>query len=414
MACYAWLAVLVVMSAASVKAPAWKSPRTLKVTYAWDQRNATADQDEGARAPAPPKATYTVWYQSPASYRAESVTTEEGHPPYLEIAAVGNAWGMRVYSPLFGTGAWTPADDAMLPSWIPDVQLAGTAGPFASFQEELADRLRSAQAGGGEVQLLPDETVAGRPCMVLKMRWHTLAPAPEGLKEVVETDWEWVDKEYGIPLAWKHAGEDGSFVGTRATSVQIDAALESEVFTLHLPEGVHVFKGPFAPEEADDAVEAFSLANDTEKDASDHRPPALSRQHGALTVLWPRAVPPGFVSVLKGYSDDDAPGGAWYISAILANWKTGGVIVFKQGTSADVVCREKPDREDQMNVRKSPARVLHLSQPYAHLALEWQSGGVRYSLEGSEVTVAELRAMAEGMEQVSLSPKEVQGAERPR
>jgi hypothetical protein len=30
------------------------------------------------------------------------------------------------------------------------------------------------------------------------------------------------------------------------------------------------------------------------------------------------------------------------------------------------------------------------------------------------VTVAELRAMAEGMEQVSLSPKEVQGAERPR
>ena len=328
-----------------------------------------------------------------------------GGPEAQDLVAVGNAYGMRLYSPSDGTVVWVPADDATLPLLDTDVKLAGS---FASFQGQSPDRLRSAQTGANEVQLLPDEVVAGRPCSVIKSDYTRVAAWLEGRK-LTATEWEWVDKEYGFSLAWKQAEEDGSSGSLRATAVRIDAPLRDGLFALRVPEGVRVFKGPFAPEDARDAAEAFVLAADVGS-AGVEPLPALLEQHGPLAGLLPRVLPSGFASLTREYAGGDAPGDTWYISMLLANWKTGGVIVFVQGTSAEVDRREKADSEEQTTARNSPARVLHFSQPYAHLALVWKSGELRYALEGSEVSLAQLRGMADGMEQVTVQPRKPAGA----
>ncbi len=88
---------------------------------------------------------------------------------------------------------------------------------------------------------------------------------------------------------------------------------------------------------------------------------------------------------------------------------TGGFIQFTQGTSDEVRPQEEANVEMPVTVRESPATLYHYDQPYPHLALVWTAGGLTYSLEGSEVTLAQLQAMAEGMKPVT--PKQTKPGE---
>jgi hypothetical protein len=398
----ATLACGLLVLAAPARAAEWKALLSLEVTYTWHR------DDKSPEAPffPPLQGTLKLWYRAPSSYRAEDRTAVdgEGAGDVQTTVIVGDAEGMRV-SWVGGPTVWVQADNAWsLGAGLEEVRLAGPAGPFVTFRARFDDQLARARTGAKGYRLLPDEVVTGRTCVVLQQ----VSPSPctptgtdEAARRLTVT-W-WVDKEYGVPLAWREARDRGS-ADLRATAFRANPALSEDLFTPRTPEGVTVFQGPFAPETPVEFMPAaeFMPVREAEEVEAPWWLAAPPEQQGPLAALVPGPLPPGFADMgVQTSSGGNGPGKTWYISISYANSRTGGVIMFVQGTSEEVTRREKPDREERAEVRTSPARVLLFSRPYAHLALVWEAGGVRYALEGSQVTLAQLRAMAEGMEQVT-------------
>lgn len=376
----------------------WRSFDSLEATYTWSYHNASGPF-EGTQ-----QGTKQLWYQAPDHYRLEQ--TFAGSSSSEAVTVVGDADGARVYTAQQRVVMWTPAGNATADALGMDrFDAAGRGGPFASFQQEVSEALSLTELAQGGWQRLPDEVVAGRKATVLV---QTTPAAEERAGPPAEFTVKYrVDQEYGILL-----GEDDVFPGVfessgLLTSLHVNPKLDRKLFQLDVPAGVITIKGPFpglsAPDLGSDWDEG-SLGMDVVPELPEGVPPTR--------LLAPGALPSGFVTfsfTQNSVEDRGKPDATWSATVPYVNPGTGGFIQFTQGTSDEVRPQEEANVEMPVTVRESPATLYHYDQPYPHLALVWTAGGLTYSLEGSEVTLAQLQAMAEGMKPVT--PKQTKPGE---
>lgn len=390
--------LLVAALVSSGPGPEWKSFNSLEATYTWRYHSA-AGQFEITQ-----HGTKQLWYQAPDRYRVEQVYSDGEWSEVVTV--VGDATAARVYSEQQRVVMWTPANNATAEALgMGEFGAAGTGGPFASFQQQVSGDLALADVEGGGWQRLPDEVVAGRKATVLVES----LPAPEAKTGQTgqSTMKCWVDEEYGILLAEEDVFAGISESSERITSLHVNPRLDQKLFQLEVPADVVTIKGPFAGLSALDLGSAWdegSLGMEVSPELPEGVPPS--------PVLAPATLPSGFVTfslTQTSVTDQGEPDATWSATVPYVNPKTGGFIQFTQGTSEEVRPQGKGDREEQVTVCESPATAYYYLQPYPHLALVWTAGGVTYSLEESEVTLAQLQAMAEGMKPVTAKQTKPSG-----
>jgi hypothetical protein len=337
----------------------------------------------------PPSATVVVSFLAP-----DRVKVADRGP--MALTAVASDRGTRLFRPELHAAMWVPVEYPLSLTYL-GIAMGGKQGPIITDWEAARAGLGSPGGRHGDTtyELLPEEEVAGRRCLVLR----TTAPStmPETPPDWVTT-W-WFDAEYGLPLAM-HAGNGKRQLDIRAKSVAIDPALEVGLFTLKLPPGTPTFRGPF------DCCDLNGIAVTRSGEDPDDGASEESPQHTAVTsVLQPASVPAGFRRVnhpvptwQEGPEGDD-----WCYTQ---RWfsESGGVITFDQGVGEWEERHFAVSGDKQpITVRTKAGEMLAYHVPFEGLVLTWEDGKRWSRLEATGVTADDLTKMVKGMREVKPS-----------
>jgi len=326
------------------------------------------------------------------------------------FVAVADAHSARIYFPRLGFALWVPGAHAPdLPGDL-DISLGGPEGVLTTDWDGIAQGLRHPDLDADTVYtLLPDETVAGRACLVLRTA-TTFHQAPGKQSKWIVT--QWFDREYGLPLGARRDDREGP-VQFLARSVKINAGFDSRRFTAKIPASVPVFRGPLDLDDADTIAE-FLKPHELPGGDEFSSPESDPSFDFKVTLLKPTALPAGFaasngVSSTTGHSVEPPSPEVWWSATYTWFSKSGGVIIFTQGTwPPGKGPDEQPAPAGQpraLTLRHRPAKLLTYKDPYEGLILTWHEGGKRCRLEGTGVSADDLQKMAESMKPTVLEPR---------
>jgi hypothetical protein len=386
-----WVLLLFSAAAGWCEAPPEKAAPTIptfRQAKSWQIKYTYTTAGESAPTPA----TLVVSFLAPDRMTARNTAS------YM-FTAVSDHDSIHVFFPELNAAMWTPAAYSFD---LPQIGLTmgGTDGPLSSMDWKMVEgalRQPGGKLGGATYELLPEEEVAGRKCLVLRMRVGTNSPDGQA-QEWVTT--RWFDAEYGLPLAIR-SGAGKRRLEARAKSAAVDLDLQSDLFTPKVPRSVPTFRGALECCDVTMIGEALSYGADEDESASE--PPEVP---GATTVLQPGSAPAGFRST-GSPSTGCEPGAEARQWSYSLKWfsRSGGVIGFDQGVG-DVEERNSrlTGERRSVTVRDRPGVMLSYHVPFDGLVLTWEDGARWFKLEGTGVTAEDLLKMAELMKEVKVAP----------
>jgi outer membrane lipoprotein-sorting protein len=304
--------------------------------------------------------------------------------------AVSDGRSIRMFSPGLRAAIWVPAEYPFTFGHLA-VRMGGTQGPLTTDWEAIRGGLRHRGGGGGGTtyELLPEQRIAGRKCLVLRTTMRSALP--QGPKDWVTT--EWFDAKYGLPLGVR--GLSGqSPVELRAKSVAIDLDLGADFFRLRVPPGVPVFRGPLNC--CDLNAIGAALANDVPEGNPSDLDPDSPVSASALRPAW---APAGFRSTMSPMTSSSlGPGEIEWSYSLRWFSRSGGVIAFDQGVGELEPRRPRLAGDTHpVTVRGVAGELLTYHLPFEGLVLYWEDGKQWFSLEGTGVTERDLVKMADAM-----------------
>jgi len=313
------------------------------------------------------------------------------------FTAVANGRWIRLLFPARKFAVWAEEQDVCDFFAGCNLVLAGLTSPVGYDWEEVIAALRVGGRGeGARFELLPEEVVAGRPCVVL----HSVDTVSE------EGDWtttQWFDREYGVTLAlrWR---EPGRTVEMRAKSAKFNVGFDARRFALTLPKGVREFRGSVTEWEDVEVISDYVAGTAKPQKIEPFLPVKIA-------LLEPTALPKGFTGpyhVATGTGEAASP--RWDVWQMWLS-PEGGVISLAQ---SDAEYDDVPKGETKAApLRGLTAQVARYHEPFDGVIITWKEGGRHHWLEGTGVTAAELKKMAEGMKQVTLEAAEGDGIRPP-
>jgi hypothetical protein len=330
------------------EANVWRPIRTLDLAY----RVSTV-----AGSPVPPRrSTVRLQYFDSQQARVES----KGDENYV---AVSDAAGTHIYGRQARVLLWLPYD-AALP--MHDLQLSvggnGNWEALKDHQAMTAAWLAQARAGRDGSALLPDERVAGRRCMVIRLRRSQRL----------------VDVEYGLVLAERNDSRDSSRQ-FEATAVTFNGPGRAAVQRPSVPKGTPVYRGRFAAGDLEVVRNQITNSYDDEL--------------GGSVGICPGYMPRG----LSGIAEREQWSGDWYSSRMYVS-AAGGTIEFYQGKRVDpyVASRSRSHGATAKVVRlgRTTGTLVTYTSPYKGWLLVWQQGDANCFLDATNVPPRELIKIA--------------------
>lgn len=368
----------------------WQDAQSWQITYKITRSYRVREGD--------PPFEMTLSYLPPDRFRAEC-----GGP--VPFVAVGDSEASQVYFPEYGFACWMVADDApRLPTMY--ITVGGTDGPLAFMRYTQEESLARVQEGDENVSLLPDDLVAGRPCIVIEARWKEGesdgAEAPQDARSV-----RWVDADLGIALRVEmdHTQYETEYI---ATDARVGVALDEALFSFDVPEGTVVFRYPLEFHDADAMARALKLPAGRKV-----RLFSLPGQRRMMPVWSPEYLPPGFTWAVTTVPNAPEPGEDWDMDFLLISSK-GGVINVTQGTEEYEVGAEPEGPAKMPEVEAvtintifgpRPGHVYRYREPYWQTVVVWGQERKHYWIEGVGVPEEELVKMAESMRKYGLQPR---------
>jgi outer membrane lipoprotein-sorting protein len=341
------------------------------------------------------RATVIVSYSAPDRVRVE----DNGPNAFV---AVSDRESIHVLRPKQRVAMWVPAVYSLSAPSV-EITLGGSRGPLMMDWEEVRAGLRSpgGRLGNATYELLPEQTVAGRRCLVI--RTTTRSGLPTESKDWVVT--RWFDAEYGLPLAMQNTSGQHP-IKVRAARVLISPSHDAKVFTFTAPRGIPVFRGSLDC----CALNGLGVAR-AEPDPDDALWDSTPSIPGITSVLTPVRVPAGFRSIRTPMTE-------WQEGDEAHNWcytqrwfsESGGVISLTQGAGTIEESHSRLEGDAQpLTIRGKTGELLAYHVPFEGLVLTWEDGKRWFKLEGTGVTAGGLAKMAEAMKEVNLgAPREDQ------
>jgi len=305
------------------------------------------------------------------------------------FVAVSNRRGTRLLRPARELAVWSRHPVSYFFHEC-NVALGGLTAPLDHDWDEV--RAALAQGGRGEnatFALLPDEVVAGRPCVVLRFT----ATASGGQDRGEWTTTQWFDREYGVTLALRWKGPDRE-TEVRAKSAKFNVGLDMRRFALRVPKRVREFHAPAAGWGEARIIENYLRGGARPVKTKPFLPVKVA-------VAQPTALPEGFSGpyrILTGTKG--SPEGTWDLWQMWLSPK--GMISLDQSDSPED--RILPGDTVTIGLRGGEGEVATYDEPFDGVIITWQEGGRYHWLEATGVTAAALRKMAEGMKEVTLEP----------
>ena len=255
--------------------------------------------------------------------------------------------------------------------------------------------IAAAQRGIEGERLLPEETVAGRPALVIER-------AKAAGREVT-----WVDKEYGFPLAGRAESEGKLHAEFRTQDIRINQGIDPAVSAIEAPAGMVTLRGSFGLEDA----EMIRYALSESRSAREGRIPFVGFGDSALALRYvltlPR-VPLDFRGL--GYSSMSGTDG-WAATREYVS-PTGATIAFTQRADVARVSLLEVTGGLTSQAEATPVKVdgrqatlYRHKNPYPGAILIWEQQGVRAILEATQITQEQLVAMAASVMPLKVTPE---------
>ncbi len=275
-----------------------------------------------------------------------------------------------------------------------------------------------ARRGVGGEPLLPEEVVAGRPAYVVEIteearrenwvdkeygfplagvskeawrRFQAEFRAEEAVREIT-----WVDKEYGFPLAGRAESGGKLIAEFRAQEVRVNQGMDPAVFGIEVPAGVVTLSGNFGIADAETIAYALSEPASSQKDRISFMGVGYSSRTARYVLTLPR-VPANFSSL--GEYAAAGPDG-WLATARYVG-PAGATISYTQRVDAGRPSVLKMTggltrwaTATPTKVGGRPGVLYQHQKPYPGEILMWEQQGVRAILETTGVPRQQLMAMA--------------------